>query len=96
MHLIVIGLILKSVYHRGSIMGPLLFNIYLNVFYFVDKPYTPNAVETTVDLLLQCLYKDTSALIKWSENNFLKMNPDKCKLLISKKSKDISIILGVR
>ena len=37
--------------------------------------------------------KDTSILIKWFKNNYLQMNPDKCKLLISNRDKDLSLII---
>ena len=44
--------------------------------------------------LLQNLYKDTSVLIKWFKDNYLQLNPDKCKLLISNYDKEISLILN--
>ena len=87
---------------QGSILGPLLFNIYLNdIFYFVHKcdianyadDTTAYTIDTSLDSLLQCLYKDTSVLIKWFKNNYLQMNPDKCKLLISNKNTDVSLTL---
>ena len=83
-------------------MGPLLFNIYINdIFYFVENSElanyaddnTPYTVENTIDSLLECLHKDSSVLIKWFKDNFLQLNPDKCKLLISNCEKDISLIL---
>ena len=51
---------------QGSILGPLLFNIYLNdIFYFVQNcditnfadDTTPYAIESTIDLLLESLWK---------------------------------------
>ena len=87
---------------QGSILGPLLFNIYINdIFYFVNKcdlanyadDTTPYTTDPSIDSLLQYLYEDTSILLKWFKDNHLQMNPDKCKLLISNRSKDISLIL---
>ena len=55
---------------------------------------TPYSMETTIDTLLQNLYNATSVLIKWFKANYLKLNPDKCKLLVSKFDKDVSLIIN--
>ena len=46
----------------------------------------------TIDSLLESLEKDdTAALIKWFRDNYLKLNADKCHLLISRHNRDITI-----
>ena len=88
---------------QGSILGPLLFNIYINdMFYFISKSdianyaddTTPFTVNKTMDSLLDSLGKDTDSLIKWFRDNYLKLNAEKCHLLVSNHSKDIEINVG--
>ena len=87
---------------QGSILGPLLFNIYFNdIFWFIPDSdmanftddNTPYAIGKTIDPLLQNLVRDTSILTKWFGDNYFKMNPDKCHLLVCKHTKEVSIIL---
>ena len=73
-------------------MGPLLFNIYINdLFYqlinshtchFADDT-TLSAFGTNLEDLLYNLEYDTLSTVVWFENNYMKLNQDKCHLLIS-------------
>ena len=84
---------------QGSILGLLLFNIYINdIFYFVDNNIanyaddnTPYATEKKVTSLIQVLEDNALKLKTWFHDNYLKMNLDKCKLLVTKHSNEISL-----
>ena len=76
---------------QGSILGPLLFNIFLNdIFLFTEKikitnyadDTTPYAFEPDIDKLIETLEHDTNILLTWFRQNQMKSNNDKCHLLI--------------
>ena len=71
---------------QGSILGPLLFNVFINdIFYFVEKCTLYNYADdntlslhtTDFDLLLEGLQHDSKILIDWFSFNCMQANPDK-------------------
>lgn len=81
---------------QGSILGSLLFNIYLADL-FIKIPNiefgsyaddnTSFITPTLIDEVIRTLEANTNILIKWFQNNFMKANPNKCHLLLSSNSK---------
>ena len=76
---------------QRSVFGPLLFNIYVNNLFFVtEKTSVCNYVDGTTlfacdsDLhyLKSRLEHDSVLAIEWFECNYMKLNQDKCHLLI--------------
>ena len=78
---------------QGSILGPLLFNIYMNdIFFFIKETEltnyaddnTPYAISANIEELIKSLENDSSILTKWFSDNYLVMNAEKCNLLVTK------------
>ena len=78
---------------QGSILGPLLFNMFLcDMFLFckdVDfESYadnnTPYCIGKTPEEVIIQLEKSPISIFEWFENNGMKANPDKCYLLLNK------------
>ena len=72
-----------------------------DIFYFITEEdlanyaddNTPYAIENEIETLISIIEKDASILIKWF-NDYLKLNEDKCKLLITKHNDNVSAKIG--
>ena len=75
-----------------SVLGPILFNLYLNdlfylsefkeVYNFADDT-TLHACKSDLNNLIKRLEHDAFLATEWFEANNMKLNKDKCRLLVS-------------
>ena len=77
---------------QGSVLGPILFNIYLNDLMYqftltdvcnLADDTTPYVCDADLQSLLSKLESDTITAIMWFESNYMKLNQDKCHFLIA-------------
>ena len=74
---------------QGSVLGPLLFNLYINDFFYIIKTYicnyaddtTPYAADMSLDKLTEKLECAAKSAMEWFYYNGVKLNSGKCHLL---------------
>ena len=77
---------------QGSVLGPILFNFFLNDLFFVLKDTdvcnfaddtSSHSCDISLDELLMHLEHDSALAVCWFENNYMTLSTDKCHLIIS-------------
>ena len=85
---------------QGSILGPLLFNIYLNdaLFFTLDSALcnfaddnTLYACDISLKNLIDKLESSASSVINWFKYNYMKLNDSKCHLLVCGNKEEVII-----
>ena len=75
---------------QKSILGPLLFSAFLIDLFFVIEDTdsytnnnTPYVIVDNIDGVIKSLEEASEFLLKWFSDNLMKINADKCHLLVS-------------